>query len=78
MSNSKEIDLKFLYNDIKEQLQRCYRDRLIKFEDYTNFIKEMDILFPYINYSSLNKIIIKPELIENKLLIIQRKLRELI
>lgn len=74
---SKEVDLKFLYYDIKEQIEHCLEDKLISLSDYNRFIKELNVLFPYINYSSLNGMTIKPELIENKLLIIRNKLRSL-
>jgi hypothetical protein len=66
------------YYDIKERISGSFSERLIDEIQFRAFEKELNFIFPYITYLRFRKVNIKPEMIQNKLLIIEQKLKRLI
>jgi hypothetical protein len=66
------------YKEIREKVENCYSDNVINESQYNGFIKELNTLFPYVNYNALYDIKIDGRIIENKLNIINEKIKKII
>ncbi len=63
------------YKELSQRLDNCHKDKIITPVLYEELNKELMVLFPYVNYYAVYEVKINYKFLENKLKIIEDKLK---